>query len=283
MKTDRRFTSLVLLGVALLAAPARAADHGDGTASGIALALEPAADLNDVFAWMSADASRVYLVMSLFPGASATSRFSDAVKYVFHTASVSTYLGASVARDIVCTFSNATPQVASCWLDDPGDASVKAYVTGNAGATAGITSGDGRVRLFAGPRDDPFFFNLAGFRNAASTVAAALKEAGPTLMGTYIKGVDPTHPGCPILSAAGRTTVTGYLSHDCTGTGPAVDFFKKPAGTENASCTTKPALVSTMTNNTGLSGSVLAIVLSVDKALLTTGGPVLSVWGATTK
>ena len=59
----------VLFGV--LGGPlAQAADHGDGTSSGIALALEPAADLNDVFAWMSADASRVYLAMSMFPGAS---------------------------------------------------------------------------------------------------------------------------------------------------------------------------------------------------------------------
>jgi hypothetical protein len=283
MKTHRRFIFFVLLGMALLAVPARAADHGDGTASGIALALEPAADVNDVFAWMSADASRVYLAMSVFPGASANSRFSDAVKYVFHTSSVATYLGASAPRDVICTFSNATPQVASCWVTDPANASVKAYVTGNAGAVGGITSGDARLRLFAGLRDDPFFFNLAGFRNAASTVGAALKEAGPTLMGTYIKGLDPTHPGCPILSAAGRTTVVGYISHDCTGAGPAVDFFKKPAGTENASCTTKPALVSTMSNNTGLTGSVLAIVLSVDKTLLTAGGAVLAVWGATTK
>src|SRR5438876_910176 len=94
----------------LLAGPAAwAADHGDGTTTGIALALEPAADINDLFAWMSADASQVNLVMSVFPGASATSKFSDAVKYVFHTSSVSMYLGASVARDIVCTFTSASP------------------------------------------------------------------------------------------------------------------------------------------------------------------------------
>jgi hypothetical protein len=41
--------------------------------------------------------------------------------------------------------------------------------------------------------------------------------------------------------------------------------------------------VHTPTVNAGLSGSVLAIVLTVDKGLLTAGGPVLNVWAATTK
>jgi hypothetical protein len=35
--------------------------------------------------------------------------------------------------------------------------------------------------------------------------------------------------------------------------------------------------------NVGLTGNILAISLTVDKASLTTGGPLLSVWGATTK
>jgi hypothetical protein len=33
----------------------------------------------------------------------------------------------------------------------------------------------------------------------------------------------------------------------------------------------------------GLSGNILAIVVQVDKTLLTTGGPILNVWAATTK
>ncbi len=271
------------LGVVLASPLARAADHADGTTSGIALALEPAADVNDILAWMTPDASKVNLVMSVFPGASTTSRFSDAVKYVFHTASLQAFLRPEVKRDIVCTFTNAMPQVASCWVVDPANGSVKGYVSGNASAPAGINSSDNRVKLFAGLRNDPFFFNLAGFRNATSTVAAALKEAGPTLMGTYIKGVDANSPGCPILTKAGRDTVVGYLSKDCSGSGAAVDAFKKSVAADNASCTAKPALVSTMTVNTALTGNIMAIALQVDKALLTSGGPILNVWAATTK
>jgi hypothetical protein len=274
-----RFLALAVL----LSAPmAWASDHGDGTSTGIALALEPAADINDVFVWMSPDASHVNLAMSVFPGATATSKFSDAVKYVFHTSSLSAFLGTSVARDIICTFSNTTPQMTRCWLADPTGAA-SAYVTGDASVAAGISSADMKLKVFAGPRDDPFFFNLAGFRNATSVVAAALKDAGPTFTGMFIKGLDTAHPGCPILTTAARSTVTGYLGKDCTGAGPAVDFFQKPAGTENAMCTTKPALVASTTMNVGLTGTILVIVLTVDKTLLTTGGPVVNVWGATTK
>jgi hypothetical protein len=265
----------------------QAADHQDGTTTGgLALALDPTADINDVFAWMTADATKVNLAMSLFPGATTTTRFSDAVKYVFHTASVSSYLGAAVSRDIICTFTSATPQVASCWLTDPADptgASVKAFVTGDASATAGIMNSDGSVRVFAGPRQDPFFFNLAGFKNATATVAAAIREAGPTFNGTYLRGLDTAHAACPILTTNARNAVVGALSHDCTGTGTPVDFFKKTVAADNTACVTKPALVNSQTQNSAFTGSILGLVIQVNKSLLTSGGPVLNVWAATTR
>jgi hypothetical protein len=53
---------------------------------------------------------------------------------------------------------------------------------------------------------------------------------------------------------------------------------------ENSGCTVKPALVNTQqTQNSGLTGNILAVVVQVDKTLLTTGGSVLNVWAATTK
>jgi hypothetical protein len=289
MKRIARWSLLFLIVVA--GSPQlHAADHADGTTTaGPALALEPAADVNDLFAWMSASATQVNLVMSVFPGATTASRFSDAVKYVFHTSSVSAYLGTAVSRDIICTFSSDATQVASCWLTDPSDTtagSIKEYVTGNASGTTGVVTTDFRFRVFAGPRADPFFFNLAGFRNATATVAAAVRDAtvNPTAP-TYIKGFDTGgHPGCPLLSATARTVVTGYLNKDCTGVGTAVDFFKKPITADNAGCTVKPALVNTQqTQNAGLTGNILAITVQVDKTLLTTGGPILNVWAATTK
>ncbi len=267
-----------------------AADHTDGTTTGTGPLADASADITDLFAWMSSDTvsatGKVYLVMDVFPGASSSSLFSTSVKYVFHTSSQSTYGGASVKRDIICTFSGTTaPQTTSCWITEPSNTNmVDDYVTGD--ASTALTSTDSKVKVFAGVRNDPFFFNLAGFRNATSAVAAAIANytAAPSTNHTYIAGFDSNSPGCPILSNAARTTVAGYLGHDCTGSGSAKDFFRKPETTPG-DCTSsgKPALVTTGTANEPLTGNVLALVLSVDKTLLNSGGSILSVWGATNK
>jgi hypothetical protein len=279
-RISRWLAFLILLGSPL---PSYAADHQDGTITGSAITLDPTADINDVFAWMSSNAAQVNLAISLFPNATVTSKFSDAVKYVFHTASLATYLGNEVSRDIICTFTNTTPQIASCWLVNPAAPTTPLkFATGDASAAAGI--GDATFKVFAAPRADPFFFNLAGFKNAASVVAAAIKDAGASFNGTYIKGADTAAPGCPILTSTGRNIVKTYLNHDCTGFGSPIDFFKKPVDADNAVCTVKPLLVNTQqTKNAGLSGNIMAIVVQLDKSLLTTGGAVLNVWAATTK
>jgi hypothetical protein len=270
--------------------PAHAADHTDGTTTLGSGVFQPdqSSDITDYFAWMSADASKVYLVLDVFPGASTSSKFSNQVKYVFHTNSQAGFLMTQTPRDIICTFTSATPQIASCWLVDPKGAAgsnVVEYATGDAGNGASpIKSSDGKLQAFAGLRDDPFFFNLAGFRNTASIVAAAIKADIVGTDQTYIKGTDTNAPGCPILTSAGRSAIVGALNKDCTGSNAAVDFFKKP-NNENAVCTSKPALVTTQTTNTiaNGTGNILSIAIVVDKTLLTTGGAVLSTWAATTK
>jgi Domain of unknown function (DUF4331) len=241
---DLRFTRNWLLVTTLaVAGAARAADHADGPAA----TADPAADITDVFAWMSSDASRVYLVMDVFPNAGpgptaatgqAAAKFSDVLQYVFHMASYTAF-GQAVAatEDIVCTFDAGTPQRVNCWAGDE-------YVTGDASAAGGIQSATGRLRVFAGLRDDPFFFNLDGFK----AVAEAVHGAASTL------SFDPA--GCPTLDAATSTALVKQLSQG-PGGGPPQDHFAR--------------------NN------VLALVLSVDKALVAKGGPVVSVWGSTNR
>ena len=280
------------LGVAAMfaAGPAMAADHQDGTITAGGALSDPTTDITDVFAWMSSDttgtAGTVNLVMDVFPGASATSLFSTSARYVFHTASQANILAATnVKRDVICTFSGTTaPQTASCWVTN-GGTNVEDYVTGNASnATTPLTSTSSKMKVFAGARNDPFFFNLAGFRNAASVVANAVKA---TVGGSaaYITGFDTASPGCPILTTAARNAVAGKLAKDCTGNGAPKDFFQVPKTADNATCidAAKPALVTTLSQNEMTSGIVLSLVVTVDKALLTSGGTTLSVWGATTK
>lgn len=224
---------LAVGALTVMGAAARAADHADGPAA----SADPSADITDVFAWMSADANRVYLVMDLVRNASAASKFSDSVQYVFHTTSRPGFGGTAAAEvDVVCTFNTA--QTIQCW------AGKEAYVTGDAGNVNGIVSADGKLKVFAGLRNDPFFFNLAGFKQTGKVVADAASSL------TF----DPA--GCPQLDAATASTLVTQLQTAPDG-GAAVDNFAR--------------------------FNVLAIAVSVDKAILTKGGPILGVWGSTNR
>jgi hypothetical protein len=225
---------LTAVAVLLSASLARAADHRDGPAA----TADPAADINDVYAWMSPDGAKVWLVMTVFPDAKTTSKFSNAVKYVFRLNSrpaTALLMTPTERTNIVCTFDTA--QKISCWLTNM-DNSVGAYVSGDASATAGIESADKKIKVFAGLRDDPFFFNLTGFNNVAGVVKQA---AGGLMFDTN---------GCPKLDMQTSMAAVNGLK---TGSNDFKAF------------------------------NALAIVISVDKALVTKGGPLLGVWASTNK
>ncbi|MHB1843926.1 MAG: DUF4331 family protein, partial [Deltaproteobacteria bacterium] len=216
---------------------ALAADHQDGPA----VTNDPTADITDVFTWMP-DANHVALVMDVNPAASTSSLFSNTVKYTFHTVTRSTLPalgGMSDAEiDVICTFDNAFPQNVSCWVGS------SEYVTGNASATTGLSSADGKVKVFTGLRDDPFFFNIDGFKAVAADVIAAKSSL------TFDAA------GCPQLPAATATALATQLGEAPDG-GAAVDHF--------------------------LGLNVLAIVVTVDKSLLVTNPAhtAVGVWGST--
>src|SRR5579859_75469 len=155
------------------------ADHADSPAT----TNDPVADINDVFTWM--DGNNVVLAMTVYPNAPSTATFSNAVQYVFHTASTSTFPPATAPTpvDVIATFD--TNQKISLWV---GGAD---YVTGDASPTSGLTSADGKVKVFAGLRADPFFFNLDGFKAVVGAVDTALAS------GT----IPTTDAGCPLLEA----------------------------------------------------------------------------------
>lgn len=196
-----------------------AADHIDSPA----VRADPATDLADVYAWTTADTRHINLVMTV-----PVAAFSDAVQYAFRVESSSAYGTAGVEVDVICTF--ATNQNLECWVGD------RDYVSGDASNELGLLSETGRVRVFAGQRNDPFFFNFSGFN---ATVAAVV-AAAPSL---NFDGA-----GCPTLDTATSNALITQLS---TG---GDDFALS---------------------------SVQALVLQIDRSLLTAGGDVVAVWGST--
>lgn len=220
-------------GIVILAlAPslALAADHVDAPA----VMADPTADLTDVLAWMDPSGGKMNLVLAI-PSAGAGSTFSDAVQYVFHVESMAAYGMPGQSTNIICTFD--TSQTVSCWVGN------QAYVSGDASNPTGIMSSDGMVKVFAGRRDDPFFFNASGFGATIGVVAGA--AAGLTF----------DSAGCPALDSATSTALVTQLQSEPGGGMPAMNDF---AGNE-----------------------VLALVLQVDVSLLDGGGPIAAVWAST--
>ncbi|MGH7804473.1 MAG: DUF4331 family protein [Candidatus Binatia bacterium] len=225
-----RRRALGVLCACLLGATARAADHVDGPRA----SADPAADITDVFAWMSPDATRLNLVMDVTRNAGPTSRFSDAVRYTFRTASHAAFAApAAPAVDIVCTFDAAQTVTCSAGAET---------VSGDSSDPAGITSPSGALRVFAGLRDDPFFFNLSGFRETARIVTGAASS------------LSFDAAGCPAVDVPTSSALVTQLARAPGGGPPADDF-----GGQN----------------------VLALVVSVDRGLVTGGGSIVSVSGAT--
>jgi hypothetical protein len=235
---------MVVVGGACLATAiihprlARSADHLDAPAT----TADHPADINDVYAFLPSSelaagtATHAVFVMTVFPAAPADAKFSDAVQYVLHAQSGAGFPTTTADYNIICTFDAA--QKAQCW------GGTDEYATGDASQPAGISSADGKLKVFAGLRADPFFFNLDGFKDAVQTVDNFVD--GGTL--TF------TDAGCPNVNTAGSGLLVGKLG-TTNGGATAVDFFKNLNG--------------------------LAIVVQVDKTLVTKGGPVVSVWAST--
>ena len=244
---------LLPLGLASLLLPAPvalAADHQDGSMTGVQ--ADASTDINDVYSFMSADGSHINLIMTVLPNAMSGAKFSNAAWYVFHTSSRATFLtmqNQAMAVDIICGFDAA--QKIGCWVGS-GNAN---YVGGDASDTQGITSTDGKIRVFAGMRKDHFFFNLDGFTNVRNTVKDRQNNKAITLDANGCALQSGANPNG--LTSAEAGVVKSYLSKNIDGTGPAADLFKD--------------------------WNALAIVLSIDKTLLNQGGPIFSVWGATHK
>ncbi len=208
---------------------AHSADHLDAPAT----KAEAAADINDVYTFT--DSTNAVFAMTVSPAAAAGAKFSDAVQYVLHTQSAAAFGGGSNDVNVICTFNAA--QVAQCWAGGE-------YATGDASSATGISSASGKLKVFAGLRADPFFFNLAGFKNAVSTVKGAASSL-------------KFDAGCPQLTGETATVLANQLKTNPDGGGAPEDFFKNL--------------------------NTLAIVAQIDLALVTKGGPVVSVWASTNR
>ncbi len=231
-----KLLSILPLLFVFLASNTKAADHIDG----LAVLNDPSTDITDVYAWLN-DSEKINLVLNVLPLANSNSKFSDSAYYVFHVSSMAGYGQTATTKRIICDFDSA--QKISCSVDGKVKISNE-----DASLESGVLSSDNDVKVFAGLRDDSFFFDLANFNKAREFVRD--NAGGLTFDGA----------GCPDLSAGStRADIVGTLTGTSTalgGNGSPVDFFA------------------------GL--NVLSIIVQVDKDLIGSG-PVYSVEATTNK
>lgn len=160
--------------------------------------LVPLADITDVYAWMAG--SNIDLVMDVSPADNGQNAFGPGVLYAFHLTS-KTGIGVTTSDGtetrVILQFASGTSVQA--WVTDAAGATIKDYVTGDPSNPAGITSIHGKIRVFAGRRSDPRFFDQSGLTNALATLAT-------TSMTT-----NRDNAGCLLLSSGQALTERNQL------------------------------------------------------------------------
>jgi hypothetical protein len=195
----RTLAAVIALGVPIAAL---AADHIDAAD---AVVNEPTADITDLYAWMTADATKLNLVAAVYNDAGANAVFSDAVIYQFAVSSSSAFGSPQDSTLVTCKFIDGTN--VECWAGND-------YAVGDPSGPEGITSDNRGMRVFAGLRDDPFFLEYTGFTN---TVSAAIAEV-------QANRVEFDAASCPLLTEDQGAALLGALTTGENGAPPSNTF-----------------------------------------------------------
>ena len=157
--------------VALGAMPAFGADHRDAPLSKDA----PKSDINDLYVFKGATSGDGYVALITVnplttPGDTARLSLDPATNYELKAdtngdavADVSykfQFTGAGPEQDVTVRRATGADAVTN-------DRSGTVFATGktSSGSAINVIAGSGGQKVYVGPRDDPFFFDLAGFQN----------------------------------------------------------------------------------------------------------------------
>jgi hypothetical protein len=189
----------------------RASDHLDGPG----VAADPQSDITDVFAFTSPEnPSHVVLAMAVTPYAGDAATFSPSVDYAFRVQRVEVlqpFTLDTTARDVVCRFDESPPQHVTCTA--PGGLTATAAV----GDATGGGNAQSPMRVFAGMRSDPAFFDrqgaLATIRTGAPSFTGANAFAGANVLAIVVELEssvfatvgDAGGDGAPVIAVAAET------------------------------------------------------------------------------
>lgn len=210
-----------LAGIALVCGIIYAADHIDAPAVTGAGSTSLANDITDIYAFQSpADNSKMVFVLNtqglLSPGATGTAVFPSNVMYEFNIDNTGDFKedlviqclvqnGKIRAYGPVAPASN-TGLTSTVITSSP---MTEASVTSYGASSPTIGTGSNGIKLFAGPRDDPFFFDLAQFKAILGGTATGFNNPGTdSFAGTNVMSIVVEVPKT-MLGAAATINVWG--------------------------------------------------------------------------
>ena len=204
----------VLLGIGILAGALYAADHIDAPAVTGTGNVSLGTDITDVYAFQSpADNNNMVFAINtqglLSPAASGAAVFPGNTMYELN---------------IDNTGDNVEDLVIQCLVKDgklrvygpvapsaPGTASTvvstasyaEAAVTAYSAGSVTIGTGSNGVKVFAGPRDDPFFFDLSRFKEVVAGTQSSFRNPGvDAFAGTNVMSIVVEVPKALLGTAA---------------------------------------------------------------------------------
>jgi hypothetical protein len=202
-----------LIGIAVLGGVMFAADHIDAPAVTGPGNTSPANDITDVYAFQSpADNNKMVFVLNtqglLSPAASAAAAFSKNVMYELNIDNT----GDNVEDLVIqCLVQNGKMRVyGPVAVSTPGTTSTvktsgpltEVAVTAYGAASPVIGSSNG-INAFAGPRDDPFFFDLVRFKEIIAGTQTGFRSPGvDAFAGTNVMSIVVEVPKSLLGSAA---------------------------------------------------------------------------------
>jgi hypothetical protein len=186
-----------LLGITLLGGIIFAADHIDAPAVTGASSASLNSDITDIYAFQSpADNSKMVFAINtqglLSPAATATASFPSNVMYELNIDN-----SGDNVEDLVIQFLIQNGKVKAYGPVAPGSTGLTSTVKTNGpvteaavtsyGAAPVIGTNSNGIRIFAGPRDDPFFFDLVRFKEVIAGTQPGFRNPGmDTFAGTNV-------------------------------------------------------------------------------------------------
>lgn len=203
-----------LVGIALLGGVLFAADHIDAPAVTGPGSTSPGNDITDIYAFQSpADNSKMVFVLNtqglLSPSATALASFPSNVMYEFNIDNT----GDNVEDLVIqCLVQNGKMRVyGPVAVGTPGTSSTvktsgtstEVNVTAYNSADPNIGTNANGTKVFAGPRDDPFFFDLSRFKEIIAGTQTGFRSPGvDAFAGTNVMSIVVEVPKSLLGSAA---------------------------------------------------------------------------------